>query len=230
MLLHSEIVSDRQSLLGVTPRSPSGWQHSLSLGRLRIDIQHVRPVSGELRLCDLPRVSRSESSIHSQRTVETRTRAQADKVSAAECWCPLLLCVGSCGCVKWIMAAVSNRCYPPQGGQGPKWSDIRLGASAGLIQRYVSDGPDFHPPSLSTSTPSLSLWIPPAISYLFVASHRSPPPFDLSNCQDDAGYGLWFWFFILEGLVNKKKCFCFCPRATGKKMKKVKGPLVQFQR
>lgn len=90
-------------------------------------------VSGEPQAYKLPCVSWSQDSIHSQWTVEILTCAQEDKVSTCECWCPLLLC----GCVKWLMQ-VSNQCFPPQGRQGPQWSDIRLRASAGLIEWYVS--------------------------------------------------------------------------------------------
>lgn len=44
----------------------------------------------------------------------------------------LLLCVEVCGCVP-----VSNLCFPPQGGQGPEWCDIRHRAPAGLIKWCV---------------------------------------------------------------------------------------------
>lgn len=63
----------------------------------------------------------------------SRMRFQLASAGAC-CFCVLGLCPG----VKWLKQAVSNLCFPPQGRQGPEWSDIRHGASASLIERYGS--------------------------------------------------------------------------------------------
>lgn len=102
---------------------------------------HAQPVRPGLRGVTSVHASPSKNSIQSQWTVEMLTRAREDTVSADKHWCPLLLCAGVCGSVMWLMRAVSNLWYLnslPQGRQGPERSDIRLRASAGLIERYVS--------------------------------------------------------------------------------------------
>lgn len=92
----------------------------------------------------------------------SRMRFQLASAGAC-CFCVLGLCPG----VKWLKQAVSNLCFPPQGRQGPEWSDIRHGASASLIERYGSVSWNFCHYCYCLSFPFYK--------YLYISIYISPP-------------------------------------------------------
>lgn len=71
------------------------------------------------------------------------------------------------------MQAVSNLCFRPQGRQGPERSDIRLRASAGLIEWYVSVS--------GLSCHSHFYFLSPYISLFLSPLPQSPPRVLLSS-------------------------------------------------
>lgn len=131
-------------------------------------------------------------------------------------------CVSKCVgvCVKWITGTVSNQCFLPQGGQGPKWSDIRLRASTGFIEWYVSEAElSFAPFLLFLSLPHISLSsfillssLPPPFYYSQSASFLSPPTSShLPSCYKPLLPTI-LWFKQLPNLSKDTGCgFIFIP-------------------
>lgn len=145
----------------------------------------------------------------------SRMRFQLASAGAC-CVCGLGLCPG----VKWLNQAVSNLCFPPQGRQGPEWSDIRHGASASLIEWYGSVSWNFchycyclsfmFYKYLSISPPLLCQYIifpfllcsPVCLSLCLPSPHYTPlvtgSLFDLSNGMLKQKNGWGFYFYPID--------------------------------
>lgn len=114
----------------------SSWQISLCSLRIthtvRACLAGLSSINTQADQCVLDRVS-----FINPRAAQMLTHVVGSKVSSGQCGYLQLLYTGVCVAPMWFKA-VFNLCFHPQGWQGQKWSDIRLGAPAGSIKWYSS--------------------------------------------------------------------------------------------